>query len=71
MEIKKMSLAAIQGKLSRAEMRNIMAGTSTVDDVEGGDNKCNLFCSSDASCDSVCPSCEEMPNWDKKMCVKR
>lgn len=26
MEIKKMSLAAIQGKLSRAEMKNIMAG---------------------------------------------
>jgi hypothetical protein len=27
MEIKKMSLAAIQGKLSRAEMKNIMAGS--------------------------------------------
>lgn len=28
MQTKKMSLAAIQGKLSRAEMKNIMAGSS-------------------------------------------
>jgi hypothetical protein len=29
METKKMSLANIQGKLSRAEMKNIMAGSSS------------------------------------------
>ncbi len=31
MEVKKMSLANIQGKLSRAEMKNIMAGREIID----------------------------------------
>jgi len=35
METKKMSLANIQGKLSRAEMKNIMAGS--------GSGTCTLF----------------------------
>ncbi|WP_416439445.1 hypothetical protein [Phnomibacter sp. MR] len=34
-----MSLANVQGKLSRAEMKNIMAGT-VASEVEGDDGKC-------------------------------
>jgi hypothetical protein len=36
MQTKKMSLANIQGKLSRAEMKNIMAGS--------GEGTCTLSC---------------------------
>lgn len=38
MQTKKMSLANIQGKLSRAEMKNIMAGS-------GDEARCAWFCS--------------------------
>jgi hypothetical protein len=44
MEAKKMSLASIQGKLSRAEMKSIMAGS-------GSDCKKNTTaCTTDAEC---------------------
>lgn len=44
MQTKKMSLANIQGKLSRTEMKNIMAGSEA-----GG---CNYSC--DSSCSLIC-----------------
>lgn len=53
MQTKKMSLANIQGKLSRAEMKNIMAGSTLC-----------YACTGDASCSPghICrnsPSCIE------------
>jgi predicted Zn-ribbon and HTH transcriptional regulator len=58
----KMNLENIQGKLSRNEMRKIMAGSG------GGSNRCNYFCNSDSECDSTCPSCKSMNNWPGKVC---
>ena len=49
MQTKKMSLANIQGKLSRAEMKNIMAGSSS------GSYNCPLNC--DANCSSSYCKC--------------
>ena len=40
MQTQKMSLANIQGKLSRTEMKNIMAGVETV----GGETGCYRCC---------------------------
>jgi hypothetical protein len=44
MEKFKMSLANVPGKLSRAEMKHIMAGTRTDDDPGGGHGTCYLRC---------------------------
>lgn len=57
MKTTKMSLANIQGKLSRTEMKNIMAGS-------GGDNMCNAYCGegSGQSCDTKCPHCVDAGN---------
>jgi hypothetical protein len=57
MEIKQMSLAAIQGILSRGEMKNVMAGTSTVDHpVENG---CTHICSKNPDCGvAYCKTCK-------------
>ena len=52
METKKMSLANIQGKLSRAEMKNIMAGLA---DVGGALPKCN--CNSPEDCTATNELC--------------
>jgi hypothetical protein len=49
MKTTKMSLVNIQGKLSRAEMKNIMAGS-------GGDN-CPTNCTSACSSGSNCRCC--------------
>ncbi len=47
MKTKKLSLAAMQGKLSRAEMKSITGGNM---DDGGGDN-CNTYsCSSNTDC---------------------
>jgi len=56
MRTTKMSLANIQGKLSRAEMKKIMAGS--------GDNMCNAYCGSGSgqSCDTTCPNCIDAGN---------
>jgi hypothetical protein len=56
MKTLKMSLENIQGKLSRIEMRNIMAGS--------GDN-CNDICAkgSGQCAGGDCPYCLEVPNW--------
>ncbi len=53
----KMSLTSIKGKLSRTEMKNIMAGS-------GGGNQCNVYCGtgSGQSCDSTCPHCVDAGN---------
>ncbi len=40
METKKMSLANVQGKLSRAEMKKVMAGN----EQDSGDGKCSVVC---------------------------
>ncbi len=65
-----MSLANIQGKLSRAEMKNILAGDAT---LENGDtNACNVYCENNTSlCKGACSSCEGGPGLgDRKMCVR-
>jgi hypothetical protein len=49
MKTTKMSLASMQGKLSRAEMKNIMAGS-------GGAN-CSDSCTSDSDCNGSDNSC--------------
>lgn len=43
MKTVKMNLANLQGKLSRKEMRNIMAGS-------GGGGPCRYSCTSDSDC---------------------
>jgi hypothetical protein len=50
MQTKKMSLATIQGKLSRNEMKNIMGGDEQ--NIEGGDSyNCNgAFCINNWEC---------------------
>jgi hypothetical protein len=48
-----MSLANIQGKLSRAEMKNIMAGSGS---GQAG-NRCTKFCDSTTDCSGDCPRC--------------
>jgi hypothetical protein len=59
MKTKKMSLATIQGKLSRAEMKNIMAGSGR----EGCGTSCApTLCHNDSSsgncyCDGTYTSC--------------
>jgi hypothetical protein len=49
MQTQKMSLASIKGKLSRAEMKNIMAGS-------GADKPCSKCCTTAAGTD--CTSCQ-------------
>ena len=49
MKTKKMRLAKIQGKLSRAEMKNIMAGSG------GSGTICN--CNSNDNCSGTKPTC--------------
>ncbi len=54
METKKMTLANVQGKLSRAEMRNVMAGR----DEDDGIPECKDTCATNADCplDRYCGS---------------
>lgn len=52
MQTKKMSLASIQGKLSRAEMKNIMAGSSA--NCKMGDQSCNT----DSDCSNGGTGCK-------------
>lgn len=59
MKTKKMSLANIQGKLSRAEMKNIMAGS-------GSDN-CPTTCTSSCSSANNCRCC--WGNGSNQYCV--
>lgn len=60
-----MSLENIQGKMSRMEMKNIMAGSG------GSVGYCNITCISDYECSGyACPSCRPLPNWSgAKYCV--
>ena len=61
MKTVKMSLANLQGKMSRKEMKNIMAGS--------GSDDCNTFCDSDSQCRVKCHTCKPIPNWaGKKAC---
>jgi hypothetical protein len=50
METKKMSLAAIKGKLSRAEMKNIMAGSGSDGECVKKGESCPYF----AKCCNEC-----------------
>lgn len=60
MQTKKMSLANIKGKLSRKEMKNIMAGSGNV--------ICTT-CSSDSDC-SIGHVCRSSPScFDPKVCA--
>ena len=49
-ELKKLSLSNMQGKLSRKEMKTIMAGS-------GSDSKCDGRCTDSSSCPSNCSLC--------------
>ena len=58
METKKMSLATVAGKLSRAEMKNVMAGSSFDDSVGDGTHECKDTCAFNRDCpqDRYCGS---------------
>ena len=63
MKTVKMSLANLQGKMSRKQMKVIMGGGS-------GDNCNNKICSSDSDCCSQFPKCASIPNWSgSKACA--
>jgi len=53
-----MSLANIKGKLSRDEMKKIMAGSGT------DTSKCNAYCGSgsNVTCGGFCSTCEDAGN---------
>lgn len=56
----KMSLANIQGKLSRTEMKQIMAGNLEFDDNSAGCGAFGLSCSkcpSGCACQTACTTC--------------
>lgn len=55
MKTKKISLVKIQGKLSRDEMKNIMAGDAEL----GSANYCGTTCNSNADCtvSAICLTC--------------
>lgn len=58
-----MSLANLQGKMNRKEMKNIFGGGS-------GDNCANKFCSSDSDCCTQFPKCASTGNWgSSKVCA--
>ncbi|MCA0382477.1 MULTISPECIES: hypothetical protein [Phnomibacter] len=71
MEAKRMSLANVQGKLSRAEMKDVLAGNSGDSSLEFEDDLKPICtaCTSDSQCGiKVCrssPSCIEL-----KVCAK-
>lgn len=50
MQTQKLSLANIQDKLSRAEMKSIMAGS-------GNTGSCLNICQTSADCTSICKTC--------------
>jgi hypothetical protein len=59
-----MSLANIQGKMSRMEMRNIMAGSG------GGSSCSDTLCTKDSDCCPADPHCRTIPNWSNlKACA--
>ncbi len=62
MQTKKMSLANIQGKLSRAEMKNIMAGSTDL-------GSCGNVCDSDSQCTSRCTKCKQWGTQGNKNCA--
>ncbi len=53
MQTQKMSLAGIQGKLSRAEMKSIMAGSGCYKCCWTGTSNCSVGVSCSASCTCV------------------
>ena len=56
-----MSLANIKGKMSRLEMRNIMAGS--------GSGACqDTVCKTNADCCTMDPICTQNANWNNKTC---
>ena len=64
MQTKRMSLANITGKLSRAEMKNIMAGS--------GCKAAGEFCDGSAvpaQCCNTCHIVTEGPNRGKEICT--
>jgi hypothetical protein len=62
MKTLKMSLENIQGKMSRLEMRNIMAGSTS---------NCNNYCDGTyPPCSGECAKCSPIPNWTgKSVCI--
>ena len=61
----KMSLANIQGKMNRKEMRNIMAGS-------GSNVSClDSFCNWDTDCCPIAPYCSGTPKSGYKLVCSR
>ena len=56
MQTKKMSLVNIQGKLSRAEMKNVMAGVGRT---------LGCACASDSDCGGSLPYCNKQLSCDE------
>lgn len=66
MKFLKMSLANMQGKMSRLEMKSIIAGGS------GAVSNCNNLCGGNyGTCGGgECPTCSPIPNWSgSKVCI--
>jgi hypothetical protein len=64
MKTLKMSLENIQGKLSRIEMKNIMAGST------GSGDHCGDICGpAYPPCDGSCQYCTTVPNWNEFICT--
>ncbi len=63
-----MSLAAVAGKLSRAEMKNVIAGNGNLSSLS-----CNAACIEDSDCNAgkKCKEkpCVEDPNQTTNYCV--
>ncbi len=71
MENKRLSLANLQGRLSRAEMKNILAGDESLGDSGTDPSSCNVYCDKGYACKGKCSSCEGGAGLgDRKMCVQ-
>lgn len=64
MKTVKMSLANLEGKLSRKEMKGIMAGSGS------GGGKCADSCMGDTYCGSSCPNCHFGQYSEVGQCIK-
>ena len=70
MNKQKLSLAAIQDKLSRNEMKQIMAGLEFVDPVN---ENCNIWCKTSSDCTvrtGPCTKCGEDFGWGRGVCER-
>jgi hypothetical protein len=68
METKKMSLGDLKGKLTRAEMKQILAGNN-VNNIDD-ENPCLKDCTNDSTrCGGDCPNCKSSGGLGYKYCL--